>query len=487
MRGTALYAMANADLSIRSIRHQARSLRVETAALVRLAWPLIANNLFTMSMQVADTVMAGRLGAADLAAVALGGAIWTPIVLLGIGTLTALSASSAQLTGAGRIEAIGSTARQGLWLAAVLGIALTLVLLCAGSFVALLGLDPATAALTRGYLDAIACGTVGTLFYQVLRFTSEGFGRTLPIMAIGALALCANVLGNWLLMYGKLGLPALGAVGCGWASAITMWLMAFAMAVWFWFDGAYRRIGLFAAFERPRLAAIAEIARVGAPAGVSIFLEVALFASAALLMGWMGTHVVAAHQIAVNYAGLMFMVPLGLAFATTVRVGQAAGRADPAGVRRAGAVGIGLAVGFMTVSGMFMLVLRERIVALYTDDAQVTAIAIELVLVAAAFQIFDGAQAGAAGALRGLKDTRVPMLITLIAYWGTGFPVAWWLGVHLGLGPQAIWVGLVAGLAVAAVLLGLRFARVSRIRVPVYDGEPGARAHSGAAPVAPER
>lgn len=437
-------------------------LRREVRALVGIAWPLVVNNLLTIGMQAADTVMAGRLGPDDLAAVAIGGAVWMPLMLFGTGVLTVVSAYTAQLAGAGRYGEIGAVVRQGLWLALALGTTLTAVLHALDALPGWLGLEPPVAARTRGYLEAIAWGGVGILAYQTLRFASEGLAHTRPIMLIGMIGFAVNIAGNYVLMYGALGAPALGAVGCGWASAITMWAMAAVMAFTLARGRAYRRIAVFVRCERPRPATLAELARIGVPAGVAIFLEAALFGSAALLMGWMGTIAVAAHQIAINYAALMFMVPLGLAFGTTVRVGHARGRGDLAAARRAGFAGIGVAVGFMLLSASVMLLGGRYIVGLYTADPAVAQVARSLLLVAAAFQVFDGAQVGAAGALRGLKDTRVPMVITLAAYWGLGFPTAWLLGIRLDLGPQAIWLGLVAGLAAAALLLGLRFAAITR-------------------------
>jgi len=431
--------------------------RRELRALLAIAWPLVVNNLFTMGMQVADTVMAGRLGPRDLAAVAIGGAVWTPLLLLGLGTLSVVSAGVARLAGAGGEAGIRALVQHGLVVGVGLGLALMLLLRGCDPLLALIGLEAPVAVLTRGYLAAMAWGAVGIFLYQVLRFASEGLGSTRPIMLVGVLGFAVNIAGNWILMYGHFGLPALGAVGCGWASAVTMWVMALAMAGWI---GAGRRYGAIRLYARPeplRGALIADLLRVGLPAGVTIFLEAGLFATVALLMGWMGTATVAAHQIAINYAALMFMVPLGVAFATTVRVGNAAGRGDRAAVRRAGHTGMALGAGFMCLSAAVMLGAGEHIVALYSADPAVAAVARGLLLVAAAFQIFDGAQVCANGALRGLRDTRVPMLITLVAYWGTGFPIAWLLGIHLALGPQAIWLGLVAGLAAAAVLLWLRF------------------------------
>ncbi|MGE0383244.1 MAG: MATE family efflux transporter [Gammaproteobacteria bacterium] len=439
-----------------------RILQDELRTLLAIGYPLIANNLLTYGMHVAAALMAGWLGPQSLAAVAIGGNAWTPLLLFGIGALTVITASTAQHAGAGRQDRIGAVLRQGLWLALGLGVALALLTRNLHLFLRVLDLEPQVFTLARGYLEALAWGAPGLCLYNALRYVSEGLGRTRPIMIIGGFSFCTDILLTYGLMFGKFGLPALGVVGCGWASAISMWLMAGAIGVWIARSGAYRGIAPFARWEWPDPAVLMQMLRVGAPSGVTVFLEAALFGGAALLLAWMGTAAAAAHQIALNYAGLMFMVPMGLAFATTVRVGHAIGAGDRAHARSVGFLGMGLAAAFMLVSGLAMLAFGPYIIGWYTDDAEVTRIARSLILVAAAFQLFDGLQVAANCALRGLKDTRVPMLLTLAAYWGVGFPTAWWLGVVRDGGPALVWVGLSAGLAAAAALLGARFAAITR-------------------------
>ncbi|MBA3563332.1 MAG: MATE family efflux transporter [Gammaproteobacteria bacterium] len=438
-----------------------RSVRVEALALLRLAGPLIANNLALAGMNFADAVMAGRLSARDLAAVAVGSAIWIVVFLFGLGVLMAMSPTAAQCYGAGESRRIGAYTRQALWLGVGLAAVLLIALLNARHLLVLIGIDASIVPLTSGYVSAIAWGLPAIYAYLALRFTSEGIGWTRPIMYIALLGFVSNVIGNYVLMYGKLGFPAMGAVGCGLASAIAMWIMFAAMLVYVLRTPRYGPLEIFTRFDWPHPATLRELLALGLPIGASVVAEAGLFSTVALLMGKLGATIVAAHQIAINYAATMFMVPLGLHSATTIRVGHAIGRGQLDYARFLGYTGIGLCACVMAASAVFMLVFKDAIVGLYTSDEAVANIAVSLLFVAAIFQISDGLQVGAAGALRGFKDTRVPMLLNFFSYWLVGFPLAWYLGLVAGLGPQAVWIGLVAGLSVAAILLTWRFALIS--------------------------
>lgn len=434
----------------------------ELGRLLPLAGPLVANNLALAGMNFADTVMAGRLGANDLAAVAVGNGIWMVIFLFGLGVLMGMSPTAAQHFGAGQTGEVGRAARQCLWLSQLLALLMFLVLMQARMLLDAIGIDPAIVPLTVGYVNAIALGLPGMYAYLTLRFASEGVGHTRPIMLFALIGLIANVLFNYLLMFGKFGFPALGAVGCGYASAISMWVMFASMLIYTHRHSMYKKFELYSRFDWPSWLGFRELLGIGLPIGISVVSEAGLFSAVALLMGTLGATTVAAHQVAINYAATMFMVPLALHSATTIRVGQAVGRAQPGLARFSGFVGIGLCGAVMVISAVAMLVFGKTIAAFYTIDPQVREIAIALLFMAAIFQVSDGLQVGAAGALRGFKDTRVPMVINFFSYWMVGFPLAWVLGIRLGLGPQWVWAGLVAGLTVCAVLLNIRFALISK-------------------------
>ncbi|NNC55698.1 MAG: MATE family efflux transporter, partial [Pseudomonadales bacterium] len=317
--------------------------------------------------------------------------------------------------------------------------------------------------------------------FLCLRYTSEGAGHTAPIMFIALASLCVNFVGNYVLMFGKFGFPALGAMGCGMASALSMWFSFFAMLLYVRRRKViYGPMRLFAGFFRPDTLKLRELLGLGLPIGGSVVAEVMMFSAAALIMGILGANEAAAHAVAINYAATMFMVPLALHSAITVRVGQSLGANELRRARRIGWLGIAVCGLFMTVSAVFLIVLREPITGLYTSDPAVREIAVALLFMAMIFQISDGLQVGAAGALRGYKDAKVPLLMNIIAFWMVGFPVAYFAGLKFGLGPRGVWLGLAVGLTVAAILLGLRFAYISNavcqrtFAVPVPRDDHGA-------------
>ena len=443
-------------------------LRFEVKRTLLLAGPLVVGQVTNFGMNFVDTVMAGRLGQVDLGAVAIGSSIWAAGFLFVLGMLMAVSAAVAHLDGAGRPRQVGELTRQALWVAAVLAIALWWLMRNADWLMGALGMDEAVATLSDGYLHAISWGAPAMTGLLVLRFFSEGVGYTRPTMYIGLLGIAFNVPLNYVLMFGKLGLPALGAVGCGWATAIVLWLQFLALLGWILWRPRYLPYAVFARFSWPDRREIKAIVALGFPIGVMVFMEGGLFVASALLIGTLGSLPVAAHQVAINYSGLVFMVPLGIAGAITVRVGNAMGRGDPVGARRAGIVGTALATGFGLCSALVMILIPEHIVRIYTADREVIELAASLLLLAAIFQVADCIQVAVAGALRGLKDTRIPMLYSVVAYWMIGMTVGWFLTFPLDWGPAGMWVGILTGLSVAAVLLGVRFLRISGKPLPGF-------------------
>ncbi|HET6655557.1 MAG TPA: MATE family efflux transporter, partial [Gammaproteobacteria bacterium] len=431
-----------------AVANQVRPLRTELRALLALAAPLIIQNLANEGMQFTDTLMAGRLSTETLAGVAVGGTIWVPVMLCSMGLLMALSPTVAHLVGAGDERAVGSEVRQTLWLSQIIGWLGFLLLREAGPAFIWLGVAAPVVPAAQAYLTGIAWGLPGMCLFFVLRFTSEGIGHTRPLLYVAVGGLAANVLADYALMYGAWGLPRLGAYGCGLATAIVIWFMFAILLVYILRSRRYRPLAIFNHFDWPRRDPLTVLVRLGLPIGVSVFMEVSLFAAIALIMGTLGTQIVAAHQIAVNFAATMFMVPLGVSMAITVRVGQARGRGDAAGARRIGWLGIGLCMAFMAVSALAMTLFPGAIAGWYTDNAPVSDIAVGLLGMAAIFQISDGLQVSAAGVLRGYKDTHIPMWMTVLAYWCVGFPLAWLIGVYWQLGPRAVWGGFIGGLSV---------------------------------------
>jgi MATE family multidrug resistance protein len=379
-----------------------------------------------------------------------------------IGLLMALSPLVAHAYGARRHHVIGSYVRQGLWLAAALSVVLIAALLAARPVLSFIGVPRDTALLASRYVAAFAFGVPALCGFYALRFGSEGIGWTRPVMYTAVVGLIVNVVLNWILMYGLLGMPALGAVGTGLASAITWWLLFAILWIYVKRHAVYQPFAPLQRREAPSPAGLREITRLGAPIAGSLVLEGGMFNAAALMLASFGAAVIAAHAIAINFAALMFMIPLSLNSATTIHVGHLLGAGDARGARLAAYTGVGLGVGVMALSALVMVLASERIAGLYTRDVEVAALAATLLLYAAAFQVADGVQVCTAGALRGYKDTRIPMVVNLVAYWGIGFPLAWWFGVTQSRGAPGVWIGLIAGLFVAAVLLQWRLLRIAR-------------------------
>ena len=434
----------------------------EVKQIARLAGPLVISQLSQVGMGVTDTVMAGRLSAVDLAAVAIGSSLWLPVYLACLGVMMAISPVIAQLRGANQFADIGSVFHQAIWLGFVLALFSTPGTAYIGIIMPWLNIDATIIPVSLDYLGAIAWGMPAVCTYLAFRFASEGLGYTRPIMYIQLVALFINAVGNYIFMYGRLGFPAMGAEGAGWSSAVVLWVNAVFILMFMRFNGFYRPFMLFTRFARPESAEILSLLRLGTPIAITITMEVGLFTAVSLLMGSLGVTAVAAHQIALNYTALTFMVPLGISLAITVRVGHAVGAKAIHSARFTGVVGMVMAVITMALSASIILIIPDKIVYVYTNDLDVAALAMSLLLVAALFQISDGLQVSAVGALRGFKDTKVPMLITLFAYWLVGFPLSWWLGIHNALGPQGLWAGLILGLTIAAILLSLRFHMVSQ-------------------------
>ena len=336
--------------------------RNEVQRLLKLAGPLIVNNLTIAGMQFADAVMSGRLGADTLAAVAIGGSVWFLGFTICMGLLMAISPIAARHFGAGDLDLIGRYTRQGMYL----GIAYGIPLILAGQFLmepllAFLTISPEFRDLSVGYLSAITLGAPGIFIFLALRFTTEGVGETKPIMYTSIFALVCNVFLNWVLMFGNLGAPALGAVGCGLASAITMWLVALVLAVYMLNRDVYKPMHIFGRFAPPRPAVIAEIVSLGWPIAIMITAEAGLFSAISLMMGTRGTAITAAHQIGINFSATTFMIPLALSSAITIRVGHELGAGNLARARYAGGFGIFVCASVMAVAAILMLTFRELV------------------------------------------------------------------------------------------------------------------------------
>ena len=439
------------------------SFRTQSVSIARIGGPLIVNFLAVAGMGLADTVMSGRLGAEALAAVSVGHNTWMLVFSGCLGVLMALSPIIARHYGAGETNKIGRYTRHGMYLGFLLGLLILLIgRPLVEPFLTLIGIDTGFRDLTVDYVRALLFGAPGILMFIALRFTSEGIGYTRPIMFTSVFSLICNVFLNYVLMFGHFGAPALGVEGCAYASAITMWIVFFALSLYMTVSPKLKELKIFTRIGQFRPVLFREIVWLGIPISIMITAEIGLFSVVSILVGTRGVEITAAHQIAISYASSMFMVPLALSSATTVQVGHMLGAGRAADARTAGFAGIAMSALFMAISAIVLLVFRDQIIRFYTDDAGVIGIALSLLLVAAIFQVADGVQISAAAALRAYKDTAFPMAINIFAFWVVAFPLAYLAAITYRLPASQIWVAFIVGLGLAAVLLTWRFNRLSR-------------------------
>ncbi len=438
---------------------KARNHPAEIARTMRLATPVIIGQLAVFSMNFVDTVMAGRLPENQIAlsALGIGGALWSAMLMFVLGTLMVVQPSVAQLDGAKMQSEAAVQTRQAFWIALALGIPFWFLCYFSEPVLNLFGIDSVIVPHAASYLRALSWGAPALSMVFLLRFFSEGTGNTAPTMFYGVAGALLNIPLNYVLMFGKLGFPELGTVGCGYATSIVVWLQFLLLVLYIGMHRHYRPFDLLSRLDLPDWKTIGSLLKVGLPIAVSIFVEGSLFVGAALLIGRLGPVPAASHLIAINFSALMFMIPIGLSSAVSIRVGNAIGRRDMEAARYAGRIGVLIVMGFQTISAAIIFLFPERIVHLYTDDALVAPLAVSLLFYAAVFQYPDGLQMMAAGILRGYKDTRMPMLYMVISFWIVGMTLGYNLTFGRGMGPAGMWIGMIAGLTVAAGLMLLRF------------------------------
>jgi multidrug resistance protein, MATE family len=440
--------------------------RTELRAMLALAAPLALANLLQMLVHAIDVIFVARLGELPLAAASLGLSIFG----LTTWTLSAMVGASAALIAAelGRrkhaVREVRRTVRMALWLSVVLGLLGMTVAANGEALLLASGQDPQTAALSGRFMGILMWAMVPMIVTSVLRIFVAALGRPGYATWITLIAIAVNAFGNWVFVYGNLGAPALGLEGSAISSIATSVAMLAAYAIVIGRDRKLRRYRLFGNWWRPEWQRLRDILVIGIPIALTVLAEAGLFSMAALLMGRIGETELAAHTIALNIASLTWQVPFGISQAATIRVGFHFGAGDRDNAGRAGWSALGLSAGFMVVMAGVMLLMPGAIVRLYVDpdapaNAAMVGFALQYIAIAAAFQLFDGAQAVAAGALRGLQDTRIPLVIALLGYWGAGFSTSVWLGLYTPMGGYGVWIGLAFGLVVAAALLTWRWHR----------------------------
>ncbi|HVB15249.1 MAG TPA: MATE family efflux transporter [Stellaceae bacterium] len=442
------------------------TIAAEIRATCAVAAPLAAANLAQMAMQVTNTIMVGHLGAASLAAAGLGAALYATLLMTCQGVLAAVAPLAAHAVGADDHPTAGRVAGAGLIVAALLAAPIIAVLSLVPLLLAGLGYDPALVAQIARFLWVICWGAPAFLGFAVLRFLLVAVFRARIVMLVSLLAVPLNAALNWMMIFGHLGMPALGIRGSAGATAIVSWLMLLCFAFYLRL-GPTRvpvRIGRHALREIPR------ILRLGVPIGALRALEIGLFVTVGVSMGVLGKDALAAHQLVFNLVGVCFMVPLGLGQAATVRVAVHLGAGDPRAACRAAFVALALGASFMVGSATLLLTAPRAIVGLYLDLADpanrgLVMVALQLLFIAALFQVFDGVQVIAVGALRGYRDAAVPMVIAAVGYWAIGFAGGWLLAFPLGIGAVGLWSGLAMGLAVVATSLAVRLYAQARSHI----------------------
>ncbi|MEZ8990470.1 MATE family efflux transporter [Vibrio breoganii] len=444
-----------------------RSFTRESGALMHLSIPIILTQIATQAMGFVDTTMAGQVSPADLAAIALGTSLWIPVLLLLRGVIMALTPVVSFHRGAKDFSKISIEFFQMIWLALIASLLLILYLFSAKPILDWIGVAAEIIPIASDYAFALAFGVPGIALFYTLNGFCEGMNNTKVPMIVSVIGLLVNIPVNYILIYGKFGFPELGAVGCGWATSIVYWLMSVSLYCYIKRHQHYKNIFCFTDIT-PRLKEMLHLLKLGLPIGMNIAVCGSIFAVIALLIGRIGAENVAAAQIALNISSMTYVIPMSISFGITIRVGHALGERDESNAIQRSSIGIVVAGLVSLLSVTTLLLFPESIIRLYTSDPVISATAATLLTLTAMYQFSDALQTSANGALRGYKDTKVPMFLAIASYWGLALP----LGVILGLtdhivpamGETGFWFGIVTGLTVAAGLMLLRLRYVIRSR-----------------------
>lgn len=442
----------------------------ELSRTLKLAWPIVIGQLSHIALGVIDSVMVGDLGADQLAAVSVSVGLFSILMVFGIGVSFAISPLTAIANGEGDHHKAEAILKNSFYMALALGSALALLMILLAPVLHLLNQPEAVTELSIPYLRILGLSMLPVMIYQVFRQFSEGLEIMYPALIIGLLMIPINVLGNWLLIFGNWGLPAMGLEGAGWATTITRFLAAAAMMSFVLYNRRFKvyeplKLGLYSLQK----AVMTRILKLGIPGGVQYIFETSAFAFAAVMIGWLGSKPLAAHQIAINLASISFMVAIGLSSASAIRIGHAQGKNNFVLARKIGKDSFWLSGAFMGLCGVVFILGRFYFPSLYINDPEVIDLAAKLLLIAAAFQIVDGIQAVGVGLLRGMEDVKRPTLYVMIAYWVIALPLGGLLAFPLQFGVMGVWVALALGLMASAIMLSYRFFRLvgQKIRAQV--------------------
>ena len=436
----------------------------------RIAWPLFIAQTAQMGTGVVDTIMAARFNPTDLAAIAIGYNIWLPLYLLVLGVLFATSSIIAQDFGAGRIDKIRAQLPQSLWLAMILGLVVSPICYFSNPILDLLGLVQSTQIKAHDYVKMVALGLPAVGIFHALRYHTQGLGITRPFATASVIGFIANIPLNWGFIYGKWGLPSLGAEGCGIATAISMWISLLLIVFYVLQSKSLAKYLPPIRYEPPSWSAIKAILRLGMPIGLTFFLEVGVFSFISLLIATLGDTAIAAHQIAFNIWDMFYIPMLAIGTAMSTRIGHAIGAAQPNAIRQALWVGAGVAIIVSLLTMAVLFTVPELIISVYTDDADIHALATRLIKLAAFFILIDAVQIIGSFTLRAFKETRFPFLMMVISYWFVALPLGYWLGIVEALNPEdgaaGFWYATIAGIATCSLLIVLRVWRILNMPLP---------------------
>lgn len=458
--------MSEITLSATTAAPRPRGLRADIADTLRLAWPMALTQLGQIAMMTTDLALLGRLGDKVMAAASLAHTILFAMFVVGAGLVSAVAPLAAQAFGARDPQAVRAALRVGLWISAFVAVPVTVLTLFGYEMLVFLGQEDEAARLAAHYLQGLAWSLAPGWAFIAIRGFMGAVNRPEPALTIMFAAVPVNALLAYGLIYGAFGLPRLDLLGAGLATTIVSFAML-AAALWVCAtQRPFRKYRVLGHFWRWDGALLRRLMVIGLPISATFFLEYGLFGGASLLVGMIGVTELAAHQVALQTVSVIFMAQFGISMAATVRVGQALGRGDMGSARRAGFIALGLALAFMCAATLLIALTRDLIPQVFlgfgSSSSGALTLASTLLLVAAGFFVFDGLQTVAAGALRGLNDTRVTFFFALVSFWAIGFPAAWWLGFSTGLGTVGVWIGLTLSLVVYAALLVWRFERLTR-------------------------
>lgn len=439
------------------------SLKKKPFKLATIVMPILVTQVALYLITFFDIVMTGRYNTYHLAGVTIGSSFWVPVYTGLAGILMGLTPIIAQLIGARRKDEVKFSVQQGLYVSVALAAIVFLIIRYGVSpILEAMPLEDEVRIVAADYLEAMSLGLFPLFAYTVLRCFFDALGATRVSMAIILLSAPLTVFTNYLLIFGNWGFPEMGGVGAGYAAAITYWLIFF---IAFWIAGrqkSFRDYQLFNKWGKILFERWKEILFIGVPIGISIFVETSIFSVVTLMMSKYSTEVISAHQIALNFSSLLYMIPLSISMGATILVGQAVGAGQLRDAKQYSFLAVGLAVAFSIISISILLVFRESIASLYTEDLQIVGLAIHFLIYAALFQLSDAIQAPVQGALRGYKDVNMTFVMAIVSYWVLGLPIGYFMATFTDLGPYGYWVGLIAGLTVGAITLTIRLLHIQK-------------------------